>query len=128
MKQATEWTEENIANRLLEAVSIMRRLPAVKVPGYVCAWPKIAYTDRERFQMEGKSTLWPATPEQVTRMEEACQWLHFLINVEDRRLLWLRAERVRWQLICKQFGISRATANRRWKSGLYVITRSLNIQ
>ena len=126
MQQMAQWNENVIANRLEEAANTMRRLPEVEVQGYVSAWPEIAYSAYERYQMEDKSRLWPATPEQIARMEEACGWLLYLINVEDRRLLWLRAERVRWNFICAKLGIARATANRRWKNALRMISLMLS--
>ncbi len=52
-------------------------------------------------------------------------WLRWL-EVEDARLVWARAEGTAWKPICWQFGISRATANRRWQYGLAVITWQLN--
>lgn len=121
-----EWTEEMVADRLEDAARTMRRLPPVKVQGYVSAWPAIFYTEMEKLQMDKKPRKWPAMPEQVTRMEEACDWLLLLENIDDRKLLWLRAERVPWKPICWKMGISRATANRRWKNGIRIIMHKLN--
>ena len=127
MKKAKVDTEKMIIKRLEEAAATMKRLPPVRVNGYSNFWPEFLHTEMEKLQMELKSTLLPATPEQITRMEEACRWLRFVPNIDDRRLLWLRAERVRWKLICAKLGISRATADRRWKTGLCIIERSLNV-
>lgn len=121
-----EWTEEMVADRLEDAARTMRRLPPVKAQGYVSAWPAIFYTEMEKLQMDKKPRKWPAMPEQVTRMEEACDWLLLLEDIDDRRLLWLRAERVPWKPICWKMGISRATANRRWKNGICTIMQKLN--
>lgn len=121
-----EWTEEMVADRLEDAARTMRRLPPVKAQGYVSAWPAIFYTEMEKLQMDKKPRKWPAMPEQVTRMEETCDWLLLLEDIDDRRLLWLRAERVPWKPICWKMGISRATANRRWKNGIRTIMQKLN--
>lgn len=126
MKHNETWTEQMIADRLIEAARTMRRLPAVKVQGYASAWPEMLFSDIEKMQMELKPEQWPAMPEQITRMEEACRWLRWVPNLNDRRLLWLRAERVQWKLICVKLGIGRTAANERWKNGLYLIIRSLN--
>ena len=40
--------------------------------------------------------------------------------------LWARADRTPWKAICWRFGISRATANRRWQYGLRLIAWRLN--
>jgi hypothetical protein len=65
------------------------------------------------------------SPRQITEAEEAMLWLRWL-EVEDARLVWAGAEGTAWKPICWQFGISRATANRRWQYGLAVIVWRLN--
>lgn len=55
----------------------------------------------------------------------ALLWLLWL-QPEDAQLLWMRIERTPWKEICQQFGISRATANRRVEYLLCVITCKLN--
>jgi len=125
MKHDESYTQQMIADRLEEAARTMRRLPAVKVQGYAAYWPEMLYSERERYQMENKSQRCLPTPEKIERMEEACNWLRFLINIEDRRLLWLRAERASWKYICAKFGIKRSAANERWKNGLEMISLNL---
>ncbi len=65
------------------------------------------------------------SPRQITQAEEAMLWLRWL-EPEDARLVWARADGMAWKPICWQFGISRATANRRWQYGLAVIVWRLN--
>jgi hypothetical protein len=67
------------------------------------------------------------SPAAITRMEEALVWLRWL-EVEDSKLVWARADRPAWKVICWRFGIARATANRRWQYGLGVIAWRLNGQ
>jgi hypothetical protein len=57
--------------------------------------------------------------------DEAMLWLRWL-EIEDAKLLWLRAERTAWKPICWQFGLSRTAATRRWQYGLAVIVWRLN--
>jgi hypothetical protein len=52
-------------------------------------------------------------------------WLQWLDPL-DRAIVWARAQGVRWKTICWQFGISRATAYRRYRYGITVITCRLN--
>jgi len=66
-----------------------------------------------------------SSPRQITQAEEAMLWLRWL-EPEDGRLVWARADGMAWKPICWQFGISRATANRRWQYGLAVIVWRLN--
>lgn len=64
-------------------------------------------------------------PRQIAEAEEALLWLRWL-EVDDARLVWARADGIAWTPICWQFGISRATANRRWRYGLAIIVWRLN--
>lgn len=65
------------------------------------------------------------SPAAITRMEEAITWNRFLER-DDAALLWARADGTRWKAICWRFGISRATAHRRWEYALSVIAWRLN--
>lgn len=67
----------------------------------------------------------PPAPDAISRMEEALDWLRWL-EAEDGKLVWARAERTPWKMICWRFGIARATAHRRWECALSVITWRLN--
>mgnify|MGYP000290591804 CR=1 FL=1 len=44
------------------------------------------------------------------------------------RIVWLRAENVRWRQICIRAGCVRSTAWRRWAAALLTISRKLNSQ
>ena len=52
--------------------------------------------------------------EAIDRMLETMQWVLWL-EVEQRHLVWMRAERYRWKEICCRFGCDRTTAWRRWR-------------
>ena len=126
MDRNEEWTEKMVITRFEEAARTMRRLPPVKAQGYVSIWPEILHSEMEKIQMDKKPRKWPAMPEDITKMEEACDWLLLLEEIDERRLVWLRAERIPWKPICWRLGVSRATANRRWKNALRIITQKLN--
>jgi hypothetical protein len=65
------------------------------------------------------------TPQAISRMEETFTWLTWL-EADDARIVWLRAEGVRWKPICWRFGLSRAVAWRRWVAALITIANRLN--
>ncbi len=65
------------------------------------------------------------SPAAITRMEEAITWNRYLKR-DDATLMWARADGTPWKEICWRFGISRATANRRWEYALSVIAWRLN--
>jgi hypothetical protein len=58
-------------------------------------------------------------------MEETITWM-CLLERDDARLVWARAEGAPWKAICWRFGVARATAHRRWQYGLSVIAWRLN--
>jgi hypothetical protein len=122
----TEWTTNLVDDRLLEAADVLTRLPDVRVHGYYGLWPKmiLQFSDlvgQEPAKLRGP----PPSPEAISRMEQAMPWLTWL-EPRDAKLVWARAERSPWKLICWRFGFSRATANRRWEYGLSTIAWRLN--
>ena len=119
------WTEEMVILAFEEAVRTLKKLPSEKLRDYFTSWPEVIYSRAEMRQMDQKPKKWPATPEAISRLEQTCSWIHFLEEVEERKLIWLRAKRIPWQLICGEFGFSRATANRKWKNAIRRITQKL---
>jgi hypothetical protein len=59
--------------------------------------------------------------------EGALLWFLWL-EPEDAELLWMRVDSRPWKEICRHFGVSRATANRRVEYVLSVLARKLNHQ
>jgi hypothetical protein len=122
----TDWTRERVEERLSEAADVMRRLPPVRVQGYYNLWPKVLHEFADLVGQEPpRLKRPPPAPEAISRMEEALDWLRWL-EAEDAKLVWARAERTPWKMICWRFGISRATAHRRREYALSVIAWRLN--
>ena len=120
------WTVEMVEDRLVEATAVMRRLPSVRMPGYFNTWPKMVVEFADRVgQPPEPMRLPPPSPAAITRMEEALLWLRWL-EADDAKLVWARSDRTAWKAICRQFGIARATANRRYQYGISVIAWRLN--
>ena len=55
---------------------------------------------------------------------EVIGWMQWL-ELEQRHLVWMRAERYRWEDISKRFGCCTRTAQRRWNGALQVIEINL---
>ncbi len=117
--------ESEVEERLRSAARTLRRLPNVKVQGYFSTWPTIIREPLEILQMEPEPMrLQPSTAD-ITEMEEVLfVWLKWL-EPEERRLVWLRAERVRWKLICGRFGIGRTKAWEMYRRALVSIAAKL---
>ena len=102
--------ESEVEERLRSAARTLRRLPNVKVQGYFSTWPTIIREPLEILQMEPEPLRITPSMADITEMEEVLfVWLKWL-EPEERRLVWLRAERVRWKLICARMGVGRTKA------------------
>ena len=121
-----KWTKEQVAERFEAAVRTLRRLPPVRVRGYISSWPEIIYTKREIAMMNQKPEKWPPTPQDISEMEETCKWINLLTEIDDRKVIWLRASRLPWKEICVKLGVARSTANWRWQKAILTITHKLN--
>lgn len=121
----TEWTVETVAERFQEAAQIARRLPPVKVQGYVCLWPEIVRKPWERYAIEEVHWRFPPSSQAIERMEDTMRWVVWLPE-EERHLVWMRARGLRWKEICGRFGCDRTTAWRRWQAALQQVVDKLN--
>jgi Domain of unknown function (DUF6362) len=117
----TGWTSELVAERLAEAADVLARLPEERVPGFYDLWPRIVGAP-----CTGGGPA-AAMPEAIDRMDEALRWLTWL-ELEERRLVWLRAEGMPWKRITHRLGIGRTTAWQRWTIALLKITTRLNVR
>lgn len=117
--------ESEVEERLRSAARTLRRLPNVKVQGYFSTWPTIIREPLEILQMEPEPMRITPSMADITEMEEVLFiWLKW-IEPEERRLVWLRAERVRWKLICGRFGVGRTKAWEMYRRALASIAAKL---
>ena len=121
-----DWTTDMVEDRLKEAASVMRKLPAPRILGYFNTWPSmmVEFSDLVG-QTPERMRLPPPSAAAISRMETAMTWLSWL-EPEDVKFVWARAEGARWKEICWKFGIARSTASLRWAYCLNLITWRLN--
>lgn len=120
MKQVKTVTvkQKYVEDRIHDAARTLRRLPEERVQGYFSTWPTIKRDEMEILQMEKESMRIRPSMDDITEMEEVLfVWLRWL-EVDERKLVWQRAERVRWKLICAQFGVGRTKAWEIYKCAL----------
>ena len=121
-----KWTAKEVAARYEEAIYTLKRLPPVKVQGYFNLWPKMKYTEQELWAMEKLPVrLGPPHPRAISRMEQTLEWITWL-EVDERKLVWLRAYKVRWKSICVRMGADRTTVWRYYTIALTKIANRLN--
>jgi hypothetical protein len=121
------WTEALVAERFEACVQTLRKLPPVRVGGYVSTWPDIVYSPQEINRQEPKPIRFTASPDEITRMEETLTWFPW-VNEAERKLLWLRAERVPWRVIARKTGFPKTSAQRYWQVALRKIARRLEAE
>ena len=114
-------TPTDVEQRFEEAARTLRRLPDVRVPGYFNTWPAMIKAAVEAYGYDpARMSRIAPTPQAISRMEETFTWLAWL-EPDDARIVWLRAEGVRWKPICWRIGVSRSAAWRRWAAALILI-------
>ena len=112
-------------HRLESAADVFRALQEVMPQGHFSSWPEYVYIFADHVGQEPRLRRPRPGPCQITEAEEALLWMRWL-EPADTRLLWLRADRKPWKLICWEIGIRRATANLRWQYGIAVIVCRMN--
>jgi hypothetical protein len=120
-----EWSIDELADRFVEAARTAPRLPPVRVQGYFNVWPTIVRTEFERLASDDPAPIrFPPSPADVDRMLEVMRWVQCL-EMDQRHLVWMRAERYRWSEIAKRFGCAPRTAQRRWDMALHLVALHL---
>lgn len=123
------WTIEEVAVRFEEAAATGRRLPPVRVQGYFNTWPAFVRKEWEAFAAGNERVYrpFPPTPCDIERMLEAMRWVQWL-EVEQRHLVWMRAQRYGWRDISTRFACDRTTVWRRWRLAIEAVGSKLNTQ
>ena len=123
-----EWTIHDVAARFCEAARTAHRLPPVRVQGFFNVWPPFLRTEFEQMACEAPPhIICRPTPTEVERMLEVMHWVQWL-EVEQRHLVWMRAERYRWNEIAKRFGFVPRTAQRHWHIAMHTVALRLSAE
>ena len=92
---------------------------------YRCGWPEIVRSEEDIAEMKSGFIYFPALPDEITRMEQTLLWITW-VERSERRLIWQRAVRRPWRLICRELGCCRMTAWTQWQTSLAKIAFLLN--
>lgn len=128
-------TPRDIEDRFEEAALTLRRLPnppGSGARGYGRSWPDYVHEARHAYGSEEARMRVIPNAREIQRMEEALEWLALVGGdseqaiIDNRRIVWMRAEGCRWRQICRTVGCVRSTAWRRWTAALVTIANRLN--
>ena len=120
-------TPLELEDRFEEAVSTLRRLPDKRPRGHFNVWPAIARTAWEIMAMEPQPMKVWATPESISRMEQCFDWM-LLLEPEDAKIVWMRAEKRSFRSIARGLGTYPMSAWRRWVRSLLLIADHLEAE
>lgn len=126
--QPPYWTASFVMFYLREAASIHRRLPDVSVPGYRSLWPDTLHDDEwERLyeRLNGRIRLGAPMPPEVTYHEAVMEWLPW-IDRRQQQLVWMRANRIPWNILVDELGRSKTSLWRELRRGLAILVEHLN--
>lgn len=126
-QEIKKWTALDVANRFEESVYTLKRLPGYKIKGYYNTWPDVVRSAAEILQAEPDPLrLGPPSAAAISRMEETLQWIFWLDSRDERRLIWLKAEKIRLKFICARLGYGRTKIWQMWVVALLKISTRLN--
>ena len=117
----TDDTIEKIKNDLETAAYVDRLLPPVRAPKYRCCMPEIVYTPQEMIFMEKKMKQSKKLLTNKILFSGLLILIQLILAVDERRLVWKRANRIPWKLLCREFGVSRQMLAVRYERALIKI-------
>ena len=120
------WTREMVKDWFESAVYTLKKMPREKVQGYKSYWPGIKYTEMELLQMDRKPIRLVANSLDIARLDAVLEWIYLVDNVDQRWIIWHRAKRYPWRLICKRYGKTSRTLIDWHNAGIDVIVKVLN--
>lgn len=123
-------TPSEVADRLEEAMDVLRRMPTDRPHGYKVAWPDIvqAYSESYGYNPTQLREGYP-DPAAISRMDEALGWI---IKLPDstrkpiRKIVVGRACGVRWVTLERKIGRPRLTIKRWWTEQMVRISKTEN--
>ncbi len=101
-----EITIEQIKQDLETAAYVERLLPPVKPEKYRSWLFEIVYTPQEIAFMERLPIKIKPTNEQIALWERTLVWMEVL-EPRERMVVWKRAKRIPWKLLCRDYGVTR---------------------
>lgn len=115
-------TVEQIKHDLQTAAFVDRMMPKIRPPK-ASGWQfEIIYSQQEMELMERKPPKLQPTPEQIDTWERVVLDWFMILEPEERRLAWKRANHIPWKFLCWEFGYGRAEMWRRFHRVLIKIS------
>ncbi|WP_085440209.1 DUF6362 family protein [Magnetofaba australis] len=120
----TRITPKLVMARLEEAAATMRRLPPVRGPRRASYWPDMIHDWQAYGYNPPQIRMGPPAPDAISRMDACLEWLRWL-SPDEAKLVWMRAERAPWRVVCSVYGAPKTTAWRHWTLAILTIQEKL---
>ena len=123
-----KWRREEVAEVFKIAVRVSYSMPRVGPYQPLCIWPELFRTIRELLQMERLPRRWQPSKFEIACWDASLEWVALIDKDDDRTLIWARAARLPWKLICGRLfkRMSRQYLFPRWMAALDIIVSALN--
>jgi hypothetical protein len=121
-------TASDLEDLFEDAARTLRRLPnppGSGPKGYGSFWPEYIHEAKDAYGYEDARMRVIPSSADIATMEICLDWLR-LVNPDDAKIIWLRAEGHRWRVVCIEAGCVRQTAWRRWVAALATIAKKVN--
>ncbi|MGD9538537.1 MAG: DUF6362 family protein [Alphaproteobacteria bacterium] len=115
-----------VFDRLVEAADTLARVKVPDIQRNVTRWPDVVHAAAEATAFNrAPLRRGPASPEAISRMDEALPWLGWLAR-DVQRILWSRVEGLSWRRIAAFAGQAPNTCRARARTALVEIADRLN--
>ena len=119
------WTEQMVLSWIKEAARTLRRLPP-EAKQKLSSWPEVVRNTSDVQDTSPPMTrIFGAAPEELDRFDVVMTWMWWL-EPDARKLVWARAEGVRWVDVAWLHKRSVRTLQKDHKAAIMVIVRRLN--
>ena len=139
-ERVTLYSETYIKERLVQACVTLRRLPMPRdgkpqgfggfwpdtITDFWAMWNALDQAEKIERQREINRTRIKATPDQITEMDQALEWLNLVKDTKRRKIVFARALGIRPRELQSRMGISRRSVYYWEAHGLREITDRLN--
>lgn len=121
-----EYDAASVFERLIEAADTLERIKVIDIQRNVTRWPDVVHAAIEASETNrGRRLKGPASPEAITRMDEALIWLTWLTK-DEQRIVWCRVEGLSWRRIAAFAGLAPNTCRMRARAALVELAARLN--
>lgn len=125
-RATTDYDAAQVFERLVEAADTLERIKVPDIQRNVTRWPDVVQAAIEASECNrGRRLKGPASPEAITRMDEALIWLGWL-EKETQRIVWCRVEGLSWRRIAAFAGLAPNTCRMRARAALVGLAERLN--